>query len=282
MTLQEAESLTILRGTVGSVVSGLSIAEVPDRDEMAICIEPLSEAMGLGAPFEQLVYRSASERTGQHDAPSEGGDLDLTIYSLRKYLRLALKGNPTVLTLLFLSLEKGQLSVQDARGSNLQALRPYIISRQAGKAFLGYLQAQRQRMLGERGNGGHGKPRGELTEKYGFDTKFAMHMLRLGFQGVELLETGSLSFPMKQPSRDYLIGVRRGEASIQDCLTKAGELEAHLKDLLDSSPLQAEPVVEPVEEFMLRTYFYAWSSRRAHDQWPDPTLFWAASPRTDK
>jgi len=45
---------------------------------------------------------------------------------------------------------------------------------------------------------------------YGFDTKYAMHMLRLGFQGVELLTTGRLSLPMREPERSYLLDVRRG------------------------------------------------------------------------
>jgi len=53
------------------------------------------------------------------------------------------------------------------------------------------LQAQKQRLTGERGQKRIHRP--ELEEMYGFDTKCAMHMLRLGFQGVELLTTGRLS-----------------------------------------------------------------------------------------
>jgi hypothetical protein len=58
-----------------------------------------------------------------------------------------------------------------------------------------------------------------------------MHMLRLGFQGVELLTTGRLSLPMREPDRSYLLDVRRGKISEQDCLTRAGELERELADL---------------------------------------------------
>jgi hypothetical protein len=74
---------------------------IEDRDEMGICVEPLEEAMALWAPFEQFIYRSAAEREGRENARSVAGDLDLTIYSLRKWMRLALKGNPTILLLLF-------------------------------------------------------------------------------------------------------------------------------------------------------------------------------------
>jgi uncharacterized protein len=70
---------------------------IEDRDEMGVCVEP----MALWAPFEQFIYRSAAEREGRDDARSTAADLDLTIYSLRKWMRLALKGNLTILLLRF-------------------------------------------------------------------------------------------------------------------------------------------------------------------------------------
>ena len=45
-------------------------------------------------PFAQFIYRSAAERQGRQDPRTSAGDLDLTIYSLRKRTRLALKGDP--------------------------------------------------------------------------------------------------------------------------------------------------------------------------------------------
>lgn len=257
MTREQAEAATILRGVVGSTVHGLNVQDgIEDRDEMGICIEPIEAAMGIGAPFEQFIYRSAAEREHRHDAPSKAGDLDLTIFSLRKYVRLAMKGNPTILLLLFVPRES--ILHMDARGSQLRDLTPNILSRAAGGAFLGYLQAQRQRLTGERGQ--MRVNRNDLKDKYGFDTKYAMHMLRLGFQGVELLSTGHLSLPMREPERAWLYGVRQGGATLQECLTRAGELEAELKDLLDTSVLPKEPDAAAVEAWTLRVYFRAWSA----------------------
>jgi hypothetical protein len=96
-----AEIGTILRGEVGSGVHGITLPGTDDRDEMGVCIEPPEYVIGL-LHFEQYIYRSAVERTGREGARSEHGDLDLVVYSLRKWCRLALKGNPTVLLLLFL------------------------------------------------------------------------------------------------------------------------------------------------------------------------------------
>lgn len=257
MKREQAEASTILRGIVGSRVHGLHIEDgLEDRDEMGICLEPIEEAIGIHAPFEQFIYRSAAEREGRQDAPSQGGDLDLTIYSLRKYVRLALKGNPTILLLMF--APEDSLTVYTQTGRELRSLVPAIISRQAGKAFLGYLQAQRQRMLGERGNGGHGRPRATLTEKFGFDTKYAMHMCRLALQGVELMKTGRLVLPIPEPDRSWLYDVRIGKIDQQEVLTRTGEAERELKDLIDTAPLQEFPDEAIIEAWMVGEYADKW------------------------
>jgi hypothetical protein len=94
-----------------------------------------------------------------------------------------------------------------AVGRELRALSPKIVSRRVQAPYLGYLQAQKQRLTGERGQKRIHRP--ALEQLYGFDTKYAMHMLRLGFQGVELLTAGRLSLPMREPERSYLLGPAR-------------------------------------------------------------------------
>lgn len=255
MERTEVERSTILRGLVGSTVHGLNVNDgIEDRDEMGVCVEPFEAAMALWAPFEQFVYRSAAEREGRDDARSRAGDLDMIIYSLRKWVRLALKGNPTILLLLF--TPDDQLVHCDQLGSELRALTPSIISRRVQGPYFGYLQAQKQRLTGERGQKRIHRP--ELEEMYGFDTKYAMHMLRLGFQGVELLTTGRLSLPMREPERSFLLDVRRGKISEQECLTRAGELEQELSDLATTSPLPEEPDEARVEEWVLDAYRRRW------------------------
>lgn len=253
MTRDEAERYTILRCLVGSTAHGVNVDDgLEDRDEMGIVIEPLEHAWTVGAVFEQFIYRTAAEREGKHDAKSYAGDLDLTLYSLRKWLRLALKGNPTVLLPLFATP-----ITSTPRGRQLQCLAPYIISRQVAGPFLGYLTAQKQRLLGERGQKGVNRP--ELVAKYGYDTKYAMHMLRLGIQGCELLETGCLRLPMNHSDRAFLLGVRQGGITLDSALTEVGRLEQQLKDLERSSPLRDAPDTEAVEGWMRAAYMAAWT-----------------------
>lgn len=259
MTRSDAERCTILRGLVGSTVHGLNVNDgIEDRDEMGVCVEPIEDAMALSARFEQFIYRSAAEREGRENARSTAGDLDLTIYSLRKWVRLALKGNPTILLLLF--TPEDQLVHIDDLGAELRALTPVIVSRRVHGPFLGYLQAQKQRLTGERGQKRVHRP--ELEEMYGFDTKYAMHMLRLGLQGVELLTTGRLSLPMREPDRSYLRDVRLGKVSEQACLTRAGELEQELSNLATTSPLPDEPDESRVSDWVINAYRRRWRVSR--------------------
>lgn len=266
MTKEEVEQFTILRATVGSTLYGINLDtpdQASDRDEMGVCVESMESVVGFHE-FEQLEFRTATERTGQHDAKSEAGDLDLKIYSLKKFLRLALKGNPSVIELLFVPTER--CLVKDARGTALCRLAPSIVSKQAGRAYLGYMQAQKQRLMGERGQ--LKVHREDLVSKFGYDTKFATHILRLGFQGVELLTTGKISLPMPESERVFCKSVRMGEVELQTMLTKAGDLEKELKDLLDNSPLPDHPDEKTVQDWMIQTYWDTWRSRRVLlDKW---------------
>ena len=230
-----------------------------DRDEMGVCLEPRRYVVGFGK-FEQWVYRSAAEREGHAGARSQAGDLDLTIYSLRKWARLALQGNPTVLLLLY--LPENAVVLRTSAGEQLQKLAPAFASRKAGRRFLGYLEAQRQRLVGERGQ--RDINRTELVEQFGYDTKYAMHMLRLGHQGVEFLESGRLSLPIREPVRTHLMDVRRGRSKLADVLQECTELELQLSALLDTSPLPPEPDLPTVESFVMDTYQSAWDASDSH------------------
>lgn len=248
----------ILRATVGSTIHGLALPGSDDLDQMGIAIEKNPRmVMGLGAPFEQFIYRDAAKREGKHDARSQPGDLDLTVYGLRKYLRLALKGNPTVLIPLFV---KDPEIVTDT-GRVLQGLAPMIVSRRAVRAFLGYLTAQKQRLLGERGQKRINRP--ELVEKHGYDTKYAMHAVRLGLQGLELARTARLSLPMPEPDQSICYSIRKGEWKLNDVVDYIRYVESELATYaVVGGPLPDEPQEKWVEGWMLGVYADEWEGRK--------------------
>ena len=241
----------ILRSEVGSTLHGVGISGYDDRDEMGVCVEDPEFVLGLER-FEQFLFR-----TQPPGARSGHGDLDLVVYSLRKWMRLAVGGNPTVLLLLFVPPEK--IVKQTEAGRRLQAFAPKIVSKRVAPAFLGYLEQQRGRLAGERGQKDVSRP--ELVEKYGFDTKFAMHALRLGIQGQELLSTGRLTLPMAPEHREYLLAVRQGAVPFDEVLARIGELETEVARLRSSSPLPDEPDHAAVDLFLEQEYRAAWATR---------------------
>lgn len=72
------------------------------------------------------------------------------------------------------------------------------------------------------------------------------------------MTTGRITFPIREPELSYLRSVRRGEVELQEILSRGGELEREIKDLLDTSPLRSKPDVKAVEDWLLRVYEYAW------------------------
>lgn len=247
-------SRVILRGYCGSTIHGTSVSGQDDRDELGVCVEPREYVIGL-KHFETHVWRTQPE--GVKSGP---GDLDLTIHSLRKYVRLAAHGNPTIITLLFLPDEF--VLECDPLGFRLVQHRQIMLSRKAGVSFLGYMTAQRERLEGTRG-GRHGW-RQALVEQYGFDTKYAGHLIRLGYQGVEFMRSGVITLPMPQPMRDYVVAIRTGEVSLKEVLLRAGDLESDLRYLIDApdttSPLPEQPDYDAIDRFLIEVYESVWRS----------------------
>jgi hypothetical protein len=142
--------------------------------------------------------------------------------------------------------------VETELGQGLRQLRPAIVSRRAGRGYLGYLRGQKERLLGSRGQKRVNRP--ELVEAHGFDTKYAMHALRLGYQGRELLETGRLTLLMPEPERSRVMAVRRGERSFGGVIAEITDVECRLDIALERTELPESPDDEAVNAFLVDAY----------------------------
>lgn len=245
-----AENGMILRVLVGSGVHGTAIEGQDDRDEMGVCVESHNSVVGL-EKFEHYEFRTQPE--GVCSGP---GDLDLIVYSLRKYARLAASGNPTILLPLF--VPDDAVCYINEFGEELRARRDMFLSRQAGARFRGYLHSQRQGMMGLRSGGTRNQGRADIRAKYGFDAKFAMHMVRLGIQGVELLRTGVITLPIPEPELTWMRELRRGEHSKEEALQRASELEAELEELETTSPLPERPDMSSINTWLADVHRRHW------------------------
>jgi hypothetical protein len=261
-----AENGMILRVQVGSGVHGTSISGQDDRDEMGLCLEPPQFVTGLArvpdgirgqgpsVRFEQYERHTAWDRPGGVANRSGAGDLDVIIYSARKWARLAMAGNPTVLLVLFVPDQ--EVVFRNEAGAELAGNAHRFVSLRAADRYLGYLQGQKAAMTGDAG--AHTN-RPELVAVHGYDTKYAMHALRLGLQGSELLTTGRVTLPVPEPHRAYLRSIRRGERPLAEVLDAISETESQLARLRDSAAIPDQPDYSWVNDWLHRSYLNFWN-----------------------
>ena len=93
--------------------------------------------------------------------------------------------------------------------------------------------------------------RKELWDKYGYDSKFCSHSFRLLYEGISLLETGSIEFPLKQ--KDYLVDIKSGKFTLGEVLIQLDELEKVAEDVFDKSSLRSKPEYDKIQQFVVKT-----------------------------
>ncbi|HST83026.1 MAG TPA: nucleotidyltransferase domain-containing protein [Kineosporiaceae bacterium] len=243
----------ILRCTVGSGLHGIAIPGTDDHDEMAIFIEPPSWALGIERSAEHYVARTQPE--GARSGP---GDTDLVAYTLRKYLRLATKGNPTALLPLFAPVP--ELLTTSELGDELRELGPKFLSREAADRFLGFMRSQRNRLVSARDV----PNRPELVERYGYDVKYASHALRLAMQGREITLHGRLSLPMPPAERERVLEVKRGEVrDLNVVLAEIDSVAGEVQSALDAgnTPLPQSPDLDAITAWSIDAHRRHWGWR---------------------
>lgn len=244
----------ILRCTVGSEVHGIGIPGTDDHDKMGIYVETPEQVMGIGFAKQHYVARTVPE--GHR---SRHGDTDLVMYSLRKYMALVATGNPTALLPLFAPQEFVLKSTP--LGAYLRILGPSLLSQQAVHRFLGYADSQRQRVAGQ--DTRHTPNRPELVEKYGYDTKYASHALRLVIQGLEVARYGRLTLPLREDERDLCLGVKQGARPLEQVLDMIDGRATLIRVCLENGtcPLPEKPDIELVNRWLASAHQHYWAGR---------------------
>ncbi len=97
--------------------------------------------------------------------------------------------------------------------------------------------------------------RKDLVTKYGFDTKFASHLIRLLLECRELISQGDLNFPLSY--KETILDIKRGQWTIKEVLDYSEQLEAEIDLAVNKSELPNKPRFDEIEKFtinLLRQY----------------------------
>ncbi len=92
--------------------------------------------------------------------------------------------------------------------------------------------------------------REELILKYGYDTKFASHYIRLLLEGIELLETGRLEFPLKYA--DEIKKIKSGEYMLNEILKEGENIERKLNTSYENSKISNRADFDFLNNMMIK------------------------------
>lgn len=214
----------LLSGVVGSTAYGLAGPD-SDVDRLGVFAAPTEAFHGLHWPAESHVTT----------AP------DQTLHEARKYARLALSGNPTVMELLWLP----DYEVRTELGDDLVGIRAaFLVAGRVRDAYLGYA-TQQFRRLENRGDGSFSSDIRKRTAKH------ARHLARLCWQGYHLYDSGELRIALPEATAQSIhhFGdeVAGGDINLARSHIAAYEL------LFDqcSTPLPDRPDEAAVERWLL-------------------------------
>ncbi len=168
-----------------------------------------------------------------------------------------MKGNPTALLPLYAPMES--ILYFKSPGIELRENKGWFLSQRALHRFLGYMTSQHERMMGG-GKRNRVPKRQELIDAYGWDTKYGSHALRLAFQGFEIASHGTLTLPLKDSERQFVLEVKRGEVSqsvVSDTILAIG---AKIQDLLDEgkTALPEQPKFSRIQEWAIMARMRHW------------------------
>lgn len=210
----------IYRCQVGSKAFGMA-SESSDDDLRGIFLPPARLHWSLRRMPEQLEYTD--------------GVRDEVYWELEKFLRLAMKANPSVLETLWTPL----VLEADETARELREIRGAFLSKHIYKTYSGYVLSQFRRMANAQKTRGAYKP------------KHAMHLVRLLFSGIAALQTGEIRIDVAE-HREELLRIRSGDLSFEEVKQRALELDHRFQEAFERTTLPEQPDYQRVDDFLIR------------------------------
>lgn len=179
------------------------------------------------------------ENYQKHHIDAYEKNYDVAIYSTVRMFDLAAEDNPNILDMLW--VPDNCITHIDDVGHIIRRNRREFLHRGSLHRFLGYAHQQKHRLKSSN--------RTDLIEKYGYDTKFAYHIVRLTLQAQQILERHDMDF---SEHSDFLKEVRKGAfATVEELLAWYTEKETYLNGLYNTSTLRREPDRAKLKEILM-------------------------------
>ena len=103
--------------------------------------------------------------------------------------------------------------------------------------------------------------RGELEEAHGYDTKHAMHLVRLLRMGAEVLRDEEVI--VKRPDAEELLAIRGGDWTYEEILKYSESLDKEIRDVLyKKTKLRKTPDIKFAAQLLMDTQDLVWSKTK--------------------
>lgn len=99
--------------------------------------------------------------------------------------------------------------------------------------------------------------RSALEEKHGYDTKHAMHLVRLLRMGVETLRDGVIL--VKRPDAQELLDIRNGALTYEEIVAYAESIELQIKELQKTTQLRKKPDIHFAAQLLMDVQDLVWN-----------------------
>ncbi|MEI7701659.1 MAG: nucleotidyltransferase domain-containing protein [Planctomycetia bacterium] len=235
---------------MGSVAYGVA-AENSDRDIYGFAMPPkdhlfphlAGEIAGFGAPAARFEQFQVAHITDPSAAGGKGIEYDLSIYNIAKYFTLCMECNPNMIDSLFTPQE---CVVHITRvGSLVREQRRLFLHKGVWVRFKAYAYSQLHKMSSADPTG----KRRQVRQEFGYDVKFAYHVVRLLYECEQLLMFGDMDI---RRDREHLKSIRRGEISEQEIRDWAASKEKQLEKLYLESALPDVPDRQAIRTLLLQ------------------------------
>jgi predicted nucleotidyltransferase len=87
-----------------------------------------------------------------------------------------------------------------------------------------------------------------LEEQFGYDSKHAMHLMRLLRMGIEILRDGKVV--VKRPDREELLAIRNGKFKYDELVVEADKMIKNIDALTEKSSLPEQPNVKEANRLL--------------------------------
>jgi predicted nucleotidyltransferase len=231
----------------GSVSYACS-SDTSDMDIVGFCIPPKEDVFphlsgeipGFGRQKKQF-----SDWQEHHIMDQEARqEYDFCIYSIVKFFNLAMENNPNMVDILF--TPQRCVLFCSAVAQIIRDNRKLFLHKGSYHKFRGYAYAQLHK-IGTKANSANPK-RQKSIEQFGYDVKFAYHVVRLALEGEQILIEHDLDI---ERNAEILKAIRRGEWTEEKLRSWFDEKEKHLEELYTKSTLRHVPDEEAIKDILV-------------------------------